>query len=88
MSITAALVLFAVTWFLVFFCVLPFRFTSQAEHGHVTPGTPASAPEDAMVGKKAKITTVIAAVIFAGLYFLITSGLITRYNMDVFHIMN
>lgn len=88
MSITAALVLFAVTWFMVFFCVLPLRFKSQAEEGSVTPGTPASAPENPMVAKKAKITTAVTAVIFAGLYLLITSGLITRYNMDVFHILN
>jgi hypothetical protein len=41
-----------------------------------------------MLGKKAKITTGIAAVVFAGLYLLITSGLITRHNMDVFGILN
>lgn len=88
MTITAAIVLFAVTWFMVFFCVLPLRFKSQADEGAVTPGTPASAPEDAMIAKKAKITTAIAAVIFAGLYLVITSGVITRDNMDVFHILN
>ncbi len=88
MTITAAIVLFAVTWFMVFFCVLPLRFKSQAEEGAVTPGTPASAPEDPMLGKKARLTTVIAGVIFAGLYMLINSGLITRHNMDVFHILN
>lgn len=88
MNITAALVLFAVTWFMVFFCVLPVRFKSQAENGQITPGTPASAPDDPMLGKKAKITTGIAAVIFVGLYTLITSGLITRHNMDVFGILN
>ena len=87
MSITAALVLFAVTWFMVFFCVLPLRFKSQADMGHVTPGTPASAPEDAMIGKKARITTLIAAVIFALLYLVINSGSITIDNMDVFHVM-
>lgn len=88
MTITAALVLFSVTWFMVFFCVLPVRFQSQADAGEVTPGTPASAPADAQVGKKAKITTVIAVVVFAGLYALINSGLITIDNMDVFHILN
>lgn len=87
MTITAALVLFSVTWFLVFFCVLPVRFESQAEAGSVTPGTPASAPADAAIAKKAKITTLIAAVIFAGLYWVISSGVITRDNMDVFHIL-
>ena len=44
MTITAALVLFAIIWFMVFFCVLPLRFQSQAEAGSVVPGTPASAP--------------------------------------------
>lgn len=88
MTITAAIVLFAVTWFMVFFCVLPFRFQSQADAGEVTPGTPASAPADPQVGRKAKITTVIAAGIFAVLYLVITSGVITRENMDVFHILN
>lgn len=87
MTITAALVLFSVTWFLVFFCVLPVRFESQAEAGSITPGTPASAPADAAIAKKAKITTLIAVVIFAGLYWVITSGVITRDNMDVFHIL-
>ena len=88
MTITAAVVLFAVTWFLVFFCVLPWQFKSQAEAGEVTLGTPASAPSDPEVGRKAKITTVIAVVLFAGLYVVITSGWITRDNMDVFHILN
>jgi len=88
MTITAAIVLFSVTWFLVFFCVLPFRFESQAEAGSITPGTPASAPADAAIAKKAKITTAIAVVIFAGLYWVIASGVITRDNMDVFHILN
>jgi hypothetical protein len=41
-----------------------------------------------MLGKKAKITTGIAAAVFVGLYMVITSGLITRHNMDVFGIMN
>ena len=36
MTITAALVLFSVTWFMVFFCVLPMRFKSQAQAGEVS----------------------------------------------------
>ena len=88
MTITAGIVLFAVTWLMVFFCVLPLRSKRQAEEGSVTPGTPASAPENPMIAKKAKITTAIAAVVFAALYAVITSGVITRDNMDVFHILN
>ncbi len=44
MTITAALIVFAITWFMVFFVVLPIRFTSQSEAGEVVPGTPQSAP--------------------------------------------
>ena len=84
MTITAALILFSVTWFMVLFCVLPVRFESQGDRGKITPGTPASAPEDAMIGKKAKITTPIATVIFALLYGIITSGWVTVADMDIF----
>ncbi|MBE0554496.1 MAG: DUF1467 family protein [Rhodobacteraceae bacterium] len=87
MTITAALVLYSVTWFMVFFCVLPVRFESQGDRGQVMPGTPASAPEDAMIGKKARITTIIATVLFGLFYLIITSGLITIDNMDIFGIM-
>jgi predicted secreted protein len=84
MTITAALVLFSVTWFMVFFCVLPLRFRSQAQEGRIEPGTPASAPEDAMLKPKAKITTAVALVIFAALYAIITSGRFGIADLDVF----
>ncbi len=84
MTITAAIVLFAVTWFMVFFCVLPLRFVSQAEAGEVVPGTPKSAPTDPMLRRKAKITTVVAALIFAALYAIITSGIITIDDIDYY----
>lgn len=87
MTITAAIVTFAMIWFLVFFVVLPIRFRSQAQAGEVVPGTPSSAPADAMIAVKAKITTAVAVVLFAAVYWLVTSGLITIDNMDVFHIM-
>ena len=82
MTITAALILFAITWFMVFFMVLPIRFTSQAQAGEVVPGTPKSAPSDHLVGKKAKITTLIALVIWVGLVWFITSGVVTLRDID------
>ena len=51
MTITAAVVLFAVVWFMVFFIVLPLRLTTQGDAGSVVPGTPKSAPRDEMVGR-------------------------------------
>lgn len=88
MTITAAIVTFATLWFLVLFCVLPVRFRSQGEAGEVVPGTPSSAPADAQMGRKARITTVITLVLFVAVYLIVTSGWITVDNMDVFHILN
>ncbi len=77
MSITSAIVLYCVIWALLFYMINPLWQTSQAEDGEVTPGTPASAPVDAMVRKKAIITTVIATALFALAYSTIEFGWIT-----------
>jgi predicted secreted protein len=82
MTITAAIVLFAVTWFMTFFVVLPLRFTSQGDAGDVVPGTPASAPAGFIVKRKAKITTIAAFVIWAILSAIILSGVITVRDID------
>ena len=87
MTITGAIVLFAVTWFMVFFCVLPIRFTSQDEAGSVVPGTPKSAPAGDVVGKKAKITTLVAVVIWAGICAAILWSGIGIEDLDVFGVL-
>ncbi len=87
MSITGSIVLFSVTWFMVFFCVLPVRFRSQAEAGHVVPGTPASAPDDPQLKKKAWITTGLAVVLWALMMGVIVSGWISIYDLDVFGVL-
>lgn len=84
MNLTGGIVLFAVIWFLVFFCVLPVRFKSQDEAGAVVPGTPASAPADAQIVKKAKITTAITVVLWAVCAYVILSGMVTIYDLDWF----
>jgi len=65
MSILIVIASYCITWGIVFYMINPLWQTSQSEHGEVAPGTPASAPVDAMVRKKAIITTVIATVLFA-----------------------
>ena len=87
MTITGAFVLFSVTWFMVFFCVLPLRFTSQADAGTVVPGTPRSAPATEVVGRKARITTLVATVIWAAICAVILWGGIGIDDLDVFGIM-
>ena len=54
MGITAAIVVYAMLWFLTLFLVLPFRNRTQGEAGEVEPGTPSSAPEDAQMWKTAR----------------------------------
>jgi predicted secreted protein len=87
MTITGAFVLYSVTWFMVFFCVLPLQFTSQADAGTVVPGTPRSAPAEENVGRKAKITTLVATVIWAVICAVILWGGIGIDDLDVFGIM-
>jgi predicted secreted protein len=88
MSITAAVVLFAVIWFLVFFMVLPVRHVSQADEGSVVPGTPRGAPAVNVVGKKAKITTLIAFVVWAVVASILLSGWITIRDIDIMGVMD
>ena len=87
MSITSALVLFAVLWFLTFLVVIPIRLKTQGDAGTVVPGTHAGAPEDHNLKKKAWITTAIAAVLWAVITSIILSGAITIRDLDVFNRM-
>ncbi len=82
MTITAALVLFAVTWFMVFFVVLPLNFVSQGDAGDVVPGTPKSAPSGDVVLRKAKITTVVSLLIWGALCAIILSGWLSVRDLD------
>jgi predicted secreted protein len=82
MSITGAIVLFAVIWFLVFFIVLQIRPGSQAEEGSVVKGTPPGAPAEANIGRKARITTMITTPIWAVVCAVILSGAISIRDID------
>lgn len=87
MGITSAIVLFAVVWFMTFFIVLPLQLKTQGEAGEVVPGTHKSAPADANVGRKARITTYIALPIWAVLAFVILSGFVSVRDLDWFNRM-
>ncbi len=87
MTITGAIVLFSVTWFMVFLCILPTRQTSQAAAGQVVPGSAASAPVDAQIGRKAKLTTIITLVIWVLMCGIILSGWFSIRDTDVFHLI-
>ena len=79
MTITSAIVLFAVIWAVVFFIVLPFGQVSQHEAGDVVPGTPASAPTDAQIMRKVLITTGVTVVVFG---VVLTVVLLKLFTID------
>ena len=84
MTITAAFVMYAVTWFMTFFVVLQVRPQSQADIGEIVPGTPPGAPAHEIVGRKVKITTLVATPIWAVICGIILSGWITLADLDWF----
>ena len=77
MAITSAIVLYCVIWAILFYMINPLWQTSQSEDGEVTPGTPASAPVDPKLRKKAIVTTAIAVVVFGLAFATIEFGWIT-----------
>ena len=84
MAITSGIVLFMVIWSMVFFIVLPLRMVSQGDAGEIVPGTHASAPADAQIGRKAKITTYWAVPLWCTITAIILSGVISVRDIDVF----
>ncbi|MEM9010221.1 MAG: DUF1467 family protein [Pseudomonadota bacterium] len=84
MTITAAIVLYAVIWFMGLFIALPLRMKSQAEAGRVVPGTPASAPDNPRLRAKILWVTLIGTVVWAVICGVIVSGLLTVEDLDFY----
>lgn len=75
MRIGTAIAIYFVIWWVVLFVVLPLKVRTQGEAGEVVPGTPASAPARPQLLFKAAMTTVLAGIVFAGLWAILHSGL-------------
>ncbi|MGR3616767.1 MAG: DUF1467 family protein [Paracoccaceae bacterium] len=84
MTITAALVLYSVLWFLTFLVIIPIRLKTQGDMGEVVPGTHASSPEHHNLKKKAWITTGVAAALWAVIATIILTGAITIADIEWF----
>lgn len=70
MTVAGGLAVYFVIWWVVLFVVLPFGISSQSEDGAVTAGTEPGAPTVPGLAKKALITTVIAAAVFALVWYI------------------
>jgi predicted secreted protein len=87
MSITSAIVLFAVIWFMVFLIAIPIRLQTQGDVGRIVPGTHAGSPEVHNLKKKAWITTFVSAGLWMLIAGIILSGWITVRDLDFFNRM-
>jgi predicted secreted protein len=87
MSITSAIVLYAVIWFMTFLIAIPIRLQTQGDVGKVIPGTHAGAPEHHQLKKKAIITTIVSAVLWVIIAGIILSGWISVRDFDWFNRM-
>ena len=78
MGVLGVLVVFAITWWLVFFMTLPFGVTTPEEP---EPGHAPSAPENPRLAIKAAITTAIAASLTGLAFFAVEYDLIAFREM-------
>ncbi len=84
MSIVSAIVLYAVTWFMVFFVVLPIGLSTQGDEGEIVPGTHASSPARFPLKRKVVQTTLWGTLVWAILAGVILSGWISVRDFDWF----
>lgn len=88
MSIVSAIVLFAVIWFMVLFIVLPIRLETQGDVGKIVEGTHAGSPSSSFsMKRKAKITTVWAALVWVLIAGVVVYGDIGVRDIDLFNRM-
>lgn len=88
MSITSAIVLYLVIWFMVLFVVMPLNMRTQGDEGEVVPGTHKSAPADLQMWRKVRIITIWSFVVWAVIAGTIMSGVISVRDIDWFHRMS
>ncbi|WP_372605585.1 DUF1467 family protein [Actibacterium sp.] len=82
MSITAAIVLFAVIWFMVLFIKLAMHRDFQADTGAVERGTHASAPVNFNPKRTALIVSGVTVVLWVILAGTIMSGVVSVRDLD------
>ena len=62
--------IYLTVWWTILFAVLPWGVRSQHESDEMVPGTEPGAPVSPMLLKKAIVTSLVAAVVFAGIWWL------------------
>ncbi|MBB3993070.1 putative secreted protein [Sulfitobacter undariae] len=82
MGPVSAIVLYAITWFMLFLILIPIRVQTQGDLNDIVPGTHAGAPEHHNLKKKALWCTLIAFVIWGAFVAIILSGKISVDDLE------
>ena len=83
MTLSFALAIYAIIWWIVLFAMLPIGVRTQEEEGEVAPGTAESAPHMPKLLPKMLATTVVAMVYVIIVHRVITldqSPFLPRYE--------
>jgi predicted secreted protein len=75
-TVTTAIAIYFLIWWITLFAVLPFGVKRQDEDGDIPPGTDPGAPALPRLLAKLFWTTVVASVIFAACYVVYVNGLL------------
>ncbi|MDQ0393796.1 DUF1467 family protein [Labrys monachus] len=82
MSPLLSVALFFVIWWMTLFAILPLGVKSQFEAGEVVPGSEGAAPQRPMLLRKAALTTLVAAILFACVYVVVSHHLFYQTLFD------
>ena len=64
MTITSAIVLLSVYWFIILFIILPINVTTQNDERNIIEGTAPSSPVNPNLKRKFSITTIVSFILW------------------------
>ena len=64
MTITSAIVLLSVYWFIILFIILPINVTTQNDERNIIDGTAPSSPVNPNLKRKFSITTIVSIILW------------------------
>jgi predicted secreted protein len=83
MSLTLGIAVYFIIWWTVLFAVLPIGVRTQGEAGEVVPGTPESAPVAPRLLRIVALNTLVATIVFAGVWLVIHYRLISVDDLSL-----
>lgn len=74
MGVTTSILVYVLTWWMIWFMVLPIGVKTQDEQGETIQGTSKSAPVKPLILKKMAATSIVAALVWGVIFYLIETA--------------